>query len=435
MNQSFESIGTLLFLVSLCRSGEQEMEDYNLLELPNGIRVVHKEVANTKIVHCGFILDIGSRDESESQLGIAHFWEHMAFKGTRKRKAFHILNRLDSVGGELNAYTTKEKICFYASVLDKHIQNAFEILQDITFDSIFPEKQIEKERGVILEEMSLYRDSPEDAIQDEFDHVIFGDHPLGQNILGTPKSVRSFSRQDFQQFLQQNMNTEEVVFSCVGNIPFKKVKRLAEKFFGQVPKLNGQKRRISFDHYQAQQRLVSKQISQAHCAIGSTAYHLADEKRLPFFMLLNILGGPGMNSRLNLALREKYGFVYNVEAAYQPYSDTGLFAIFYGTEKKQAKRSQRLVLKELDKLKNIPLGSLQLHTAKEQLIGQLAMAEENNANLMLMMGKSILDLGRIESLESIFDQIRLVTSDQLIALANESFDESKMSFLTFLPEA
>ena len=216
------------------------MEDYNLLELPNGIRVVHKEVANTKIVHCGFILDIGSRDESESQLGIAHFWEHMAFKGTRKRKAFHILNRLDSVGGELNAYTTKEKICFYASVLDKHIQNAFEILQDITFDSIFPEKQIEKERGVILEEMSLYRDSPEDAIQDEFDHVIFGDHPLGQNILGTPKSVRSFSRQDFQQFLQQNMNTEEVVFSCVGNIPFKKVKRLAEKFFGQVPKLNAQ---------------------------------------------------------------------------------------------------------------------------------------------------------------------------------------------------
>jgi len=411
------------------------MEDYNLLELPNGIRVVHKEVANTKIVHCGFILDIGSRDERENQLGIAHFWEHMAFKGTSKRKAFHILNRLDSVGGELNAYTTKEKICFYASALDKHTENAFEILQDITFDSVFPEKQIENERGVILEEMSLYRDSPEDAIQDEFDHVIFGEHPLGQNILGTPSSVRSFHRKDFQQFLNENMNTEQVVFSCVGNIPFKKVKKLAEKYFGHVPRLHGQRQRIDFKHYQPLTQTITKQISQAHCAIGSTAYNLADDKRLPFFMLLNILGGPGMNSRLNLALREKYGFVYNVEAVYHPYSDTGLFAIFYGTEKKQAKRSQRLVMKELEKLKKSPLGTMQLHKAKEQLIGQLAMSEENNANLMLMMGKSILDLGRIESLESIFDQIRLVTSQQLLDIANESFDESKMSFLTFLPEA
>lgn len=410
------------------------MEDYNLLELPNGIRVVHKEVSNTKIVHCGFILDIGSRDERENQLGIAHFWEHMAFKGTKKRKAFHILNRLDSVGGELNAYTTKEKICFYASALDKHTENAFELLQDITFHSIFPEKQIENERGVILEEMSLYRDSPEDAIQDEFDQVVFGEHPLGQNILGTPNSVKSFHRNDFQNFLKQNMNTEKVVFSCVGNIPFKKVQRLAEKYFGSVPKMSGQRQRILFDGYSARSLTIEKQISQAHCAIGSTAFNLSDDKRLPFFMLLNILGGPGMNSRLNLALREKYGFVYNVEAAYHPFSDTGLFAIFYGTEKGQAKRSQKLVMKELNKLKKIPLGSLQLHTAKEQLIGQLAMAEENNTNLMLMLGKSILDQGKIESLDSIFKQIRSFSSGQLVDLANEAFDESQMSFLTFLPK-
>ena len=410
------------------------MVDYNLLELPNGIRVVHKEVANTKIVHCGFILDIGSRDERENQYGIAHFWEHMAFKGTKKRKAFHILNRLDSVGGELNAYTTKEKICFYASALDKHTENAFELLQDITFDSIFPEKQIEKERGVILEEMSLYKDSPEDAIQDEFDHVIFGDHPLGQNILGTPSSVKSFHRNDFQNFLRENMNTEQVVFSCVGNIPFKKVERLAKKYFGHVPRLSGQRKRIHFNGYTPKQLVVEKNISQAHCAIGSTAYDLADDKRLPFFMLLNVLGGPGMNSRLNLALREKYGFVYNVEASYHPFSDTGLFAIFYGTEKSQAKRSQKLVMKELIKLKKTPLGSLQLHTAKEQLIGQLAMSEENNANLMLMMGKSILDLDRIESLDSIFQQIRAVTSQELLDIANEAFDESQMSVLTFLPK-
>lgn len=410
------------------------MEDYNLLELPNGIRVVHKEVNNTKIVHCGFVLDIGSRDERANQLGIAHFWEHMAFKGTKKRKAFHILNRLDSVGGELNAYTTKEKICFYASTLDKHTENAFELLQDITFDSIFPEKQIENERGVILEEMSLYRDSPEDAIQDEFDQVVFGDHPLGQNILGTQGSVNSFRRQDFQAFLKQNLNTEKVVFSCVGNIPFKKVKRLAEKYFGAVPKQTGERQRVDFGLYTPKNVVVEKQISQAHCAIGSTAFELGHPKRLPFFMLLNLLGGPGMNSRLNLALREKYGFVYNVEANYHPFSDTGLFAIFYGTEKRQAARSKKLVLKELQKLRKIPLGTLQLHNAKEQLVGQLAMSEENNVNMMLMMGKSILDLERIESLDSIFKNIRKQTSAQLLEIAKEAFAEEKMSYLTFLPQ-
>ncbi|MCO6359956.1 M16 family metallopeptidase [Roseivirga pacifica] len=410
------------------------MVDYNLFQLPNGIRIVHKEVPNTKIVHCGFILDIGSRDERENQLGIAHFWEHMAFKGTKKRKAFHILNRLDSVGGELNAYTTKEKICFYASALERHTDSAFELLQDITFDSIFPEKQIENERGVILEEMALYKDSPEDAIQDEFDNVVFGEHPLGQNILGTPNSVKSFRRADFQNFVKQNLNTERVVFSCVGGIPFKKVKRLAEKYFGKVPHFKAEKQRIAFGTYSPQTKVEERAISQAHCAIGSTAFELGHDDRLKFFMLLNILGGPGMNSRLNLALREKYGFVYNVEAAYHPYSDTGLFAIFYGTEKSQANRSRRLVMKELKKLREKPLGTMQLHSAKEQLVGQLAMAEENNVNLMLMMGKSILDLERIESLDSIFKNIRSVTSTELLDIANATLQDDKMSFLTFLPQ-
>ncbi|RKQ51428.1 putative Zn-dependent peptidase [Roseivirga pacifica] len=410
------------------------MVDYNLFQLPNGIRIVHKEVPNTKIVHCGFILDIGSRDERENQLGIAHFWEHMAFKGTKKRKAFHILNRLDSVGGELNAYTTKEKICFYASALERHTDSAFELLQDITFDSIFPEKQIENERGVILEEMALYKDSPEDAIQDEFDNVVFGEHPLGQNILGTPNSVKSFRRADFQNFVKQNLNTERVVFSCVGGIPLKKVKRLAEKYFGKVPHFKAEKQRIAFGTYLPQTKVEERAISQAHCAIGSTAFELGHDDRLKFFMLLNILGGPGMNSRLNLALREKYGFVYNVEAAYHPYSDTGLFAIFYGTEKSQTNRSRRLVMKELKKLREKPLGTMQLHSAKEQLVGQLAMAEENNVNLMLMMGKSILDLERIESLDSIFKNIRSVTSTELLDIANATLQDDKMSFLTFLPQ-
>jgi predicted Zn-dependent peptidase len=315
------------------------------------------------------------------------------------------------------------------------MESAFELLQDITFDSIFPEKQIENERGVILEEMSLYRDSPEDAIQDEFDDVIFRDHPLGKNILGTPSSVKSFQRKDFQDFLKTNMNTEGIVFSCVGNVPLKKVTKLAEKYFGAIPHVKAKRERVLFKGYTPSSETIKRNITQAHCAIGTTAFALGDKRRLPFFMLINILGGPGMNSRLNLALREKYGFVYNIEASYNPYSDTGLFAIFYGTELSQVNRSKKLIAKELKLLREKPLGTLQLHKAKEQLVGQLAMAEENNASLMLMMGKSILDMNKVHSLEGIIKNIRSISSEQLIDIANEALVEDQLSYLTFLPKS
>ena len=409
--------------------------DYNLHTLPNGIRIVHKQVNNTKIVHCGFVLDIGSRDELESQQGIAHFWEHMAFKGTQKRKAFHILNRLDSVGGELNAYTTKEKVCFYASVLDKHLENAMELLTDITFHSIFPEKQIEKERGVILEEMAMYLDSPEDALQDDFDAQIFSNHPLGYNILGTSESVRSFQRQDFIDFVQGNLDTDRLIFSCVGNIDLKKVIRLAQKHLSELPCYQTERLRPLFSGYTPSRKTVHKSLAQAHCVMGCTSYALADDKRLPFIMLSNILGGPAMNSRLNLSLREKKGLVYSVDASYTPYLETGLFSISFATEAKQLNKSIRLVEKELQLLKEKPLGSMQLHFAKEQLIGQLAMSEENNASLMLMMGKSILDLEKIESLESIFDRIRSISATEIQDISQEMFNEEDFSVLTYEPES
>lgn len=408
--------------------------DYNLYTLPNGIRIVHKQVNNTKIVHCGFILDIGSRDEQPDQQGIAHFWEHMAFKGTQKRKAFHILNRLDSVGGELNAYTTKEKVCFYASVLDKHIENALELLTDITFQSVFPEKQIEKERGVILEEMAMYQDSPEDALQDDFDGQVFAGHPLGYNILGTSESVRSFSRNDFIRFVHENIDSNRLIFSCVGNISLQKVKRLVQKHLSELPCYTSERKRPLFNGYTPSHHTEYKSLTQSHCIMGRTSYALADEKRLPFIMLSNILGGPAMTSRLNLALREKKGLVYAVDASYTPYLETGLFSISFATEPKQLQKSIKLAYKELQLLKDKPLGSMQLHFAKEQLIGQLAMAEENNASLMLMMGKSILDLEKIESLESIFETIRKISAQELQEIAHEMFDQQSFSILTFEPE-
>ena len=410
------------------------VKDYNLYTLPNGIRIVHKQVHHTKIVHCGFILDIGSRDEHPDQQGITHFWEHMAFKGTKKRKAFHILNRLDSVGGELNAYTTKEKVCFYASVLDKHLENALDLLTDITFHSVFPEKQIEKERGVILEEMAMYQDSPEDALQDDFDGQVFANHPLGYNILGTPESVRSFDRNNFIRFVRENMDNSRLIFSCVGNISFSRIKRLVEKYLHSLPEYRSERSRPLFNSYTPSRERVFKSLTQAHCVMGRPSYALGDEKRLPFIMLSNILGGPAMNSRLNLALREKKGLVYAVDASYTPYLETGLFNISFATEARQLQKSIKLVEKELQLLKEKPLGSMQLHYAKEQLIGQLAMAEENNSGLMLMMGKSILDLDRIESLESIFERIRSITATELQDIANEMFEQQQFSILTFEPE-
>jgi predicted Zn-dependent peptidase len=409
------------------------MLEYQIHTLPNGIRILHKQVLNTKIAHSGFTLDIGSRDENEDQLGLAHFWEHMAFKGTEKRKAFHILNRLETVGGELNAYTTKEKICFYASVLDAHFEKAFELLVDITFHSIFPTKEIEKERGVILEEMAMYLDTPEDAIVDEFDAVIFKNHSLGNNILGTTESVSRFQKQDFLDFIAHNYSTDRLVFASVSNLPFGKVVKLAEKYLANIPARIQPRKRTSFQKYEPQLVRIEKPINQAHCIIGAPAYALSDPKRIPFFMLSNLIGGPGMNSRLNLAVREKYGLVYTIDASYTAYVDTGLFNIYFGTEKKQLKRTTDLVLKELKKLRETQLTTTQLHNTKAQLMGQLAMAEESNIGYMMMMGKSILDLNRIDTLNEIFDQIKSTTAADLQDIANEVLAEEKLSFLNYVP--
>lgn len=411
------------------------MPEYNTFVLPNGIKVIHQQIAHTKVAHCGFILDIGSRDEKPEQQGIAHFWEHMAFKGTKKRRAFHILNRLDSVGGELNAYTTKEKICFYASVLEPYFGNAIELLYDITFQSVFPEKQIERERNVILEEMAMYYDTPEDAIQDDFDDLIFTGHPLGRNILGTTESIRRFQRQDFTQFISENLDTENLVFSSVGPMPMKKVVRLAEKYFSQIPVFKSSRKREPFSGYHPQAEVSYRNLTQSQCAIGRPAYNIKDKERLPFFALVNILGGPGMNSRLNLALREKYGYVYSVEASYTPYIDTGMFGIYFGTEPSRIEKGINIVMKELKKLREVSLGTIQLHNAKEQLIGQLAMAEENYTNLMLMLGKSLLDLQKVEDIEEIYKKINDITATELQDIANEMFDEKSLSMLTFMPKS
>jgi predicted Zn-dependent peptidase len=410
------------------------MVDYEIHEFSNGIRLVHKQIGHSRIAHLGFILDVGSRDELPNEEGLAHFWEHMAFKGTTRRKAFHILNRLEAVGGELNASTTREKIAFYASLLDLHTKKAAELLADITFHSTFPEREIEKERQVILEEMSMYRDTPDDAIFDDFDEMVFSNHPLGTNILGTEKTVSSFNRDDFRRFITRATAPGRVIFSSVANIPLKKMVAMLEPHLADVELKGEPQVRTPAVPGPPERRIVRKSITQSHIVMGLPAFSLYHPDRLAFFMLTNILGGPGANSRLNLALRERHGYVYGVDAGFTSYTDTGLFSIYFATDPKRMNKSLQLAEKEMKLLREKPLGTAQLHLAKEQLMGQLAMAEESNSGLMMVLGRDILDHGKVETLQSIFDQIRGVTSKRLQDLSNQFLNPDSMWQLIYEAE-
>lgn len=408
------------------------MSDLHHVVLSNGIRLVYQQVAHTQIVHCGVFLDVGSRDESEATQGITHFWEHLAFKGTRKRRAFQIINSIDSVGGELNAYTDKEKVVFFASVRDHYFERAVDVLADITFQSIFPENEIEKERGVILQEMAMYLDNPDDSLQDEFESVIYGKHPMGMNILGRTETVSTFSRRDFKEFFKQRLDTKRIAFSCVGNLPPSQVEKAFRNYFSVKPSYRTAKRKASIKYNPLSKELL-RPVKQAKCAIGRPAYPIHHENRIPFYLLVNMLGGPGMNSRLNMALREKHGYVYSIDAHYVSYTDTGMFAVFFGTKPNKLDRCINLVQQELNKFCDRTLTIRQLNSAKEQLKGQMAMAEENNQTMMMMLGRSTLDLNRVPSLEEIFEIINETNSTTLRRIAEEMFDHKGLSFLTMIP--
>ncbi|MEK6547400.1 MAG: pitrilysin family protein [Bacteroidota bacterium] len=409
------------------------MNSIQLTTLNNGITIVHRQVMHTEISHLGIMLDIGSRDELDNEQGLAHFWEHLAFKGTKKKNNIQIINRLEVIGGELNAYTTKEKICFHASVLSPYFERALELITDITFHSIFPAKELEKERSVILEEMSMYYEAPEDAIQDDFDELLFPKHSLGANILGTQETVNSFKQSDLNAFIARNLDTSRIVISSIGKHPHEKVFKWAEKHLGHIPVQRNQVKRILPPSMLPMEKITKRGLNQSYVALGRQSYAIKHPDRLAFFMLINLLGGPSMNSLLNVSIREKRGLVYSIEANFTSYVDSGFWAIYFGTESNQVAKSVKLIHKEFDKLKDRRLSPAQLLKIKSQLKGQMAMAEESNLNFMLMMAKSLLDREKIETLEEIFEQIDLVSSEQLQSLAQEMFQSEQLSYLIFEP--
>ena len=402
----------------------------NTHTLKNGIRLIHQQV-ESPAAHFGIILNTGSRDELPEEQGIAHFIEHIIFKGTRKRKAFHIISRIEDVGGELNAYTTKEETAIYATFLNEHYNRSMELISDIITNSNFPQKEIEREKEVVIEEINSYKDSPSELIFDEFDELLFDGHPIARNILGTPDHLKSFKRESIIQFVTKNYHTDEMVLSSVGSIPFEKLISLAEKYFENIPEHPRQQPRLLFDHYQPGNLRLEKDTFQAHCVIGNIAYNAQSDRRMGMVLLNNILGGQSMNSRLNMALRERNGIAYNIESNYSAFSDTGQFNVYFGTDRENLNKAIKLVNKEFRLLKNKALGTLQLSKAKKQLIGQIAISSENRDDLMLTLGKSFLLYNKVDSLPAIYKKIEAITSSQLLEIANEVFEEKSMSTLIY----
>ena len=454
---------------------------YNTYTLDNGLRIIHLP-SDSKVVYCGYQINAGTRNEEPGEEGLAHFCEHVTFKGTERRKAWHILNCLESVGGDLNAYTNKEGTVYYSAILKEHIARAVDLLSDIVFHSVYPQAEIDKEVEVICDEIESYNDSPAELIYDEFENILFKGSPLGHNILGTAEQVRAFKTEDALRFTQKLYRPDNAIFFAYGDIDFKKLVKLigraladdgsgklAEKgchadfaddadfsgetgdtgFSGardseitqisQAPQMT-QISRGAIDSMGSMDPMGSpagktivmqKNTHQAHVMIGTQAYDVNDDRRMPLYLLNNMLGGPGMNAKLNLALREHNGLVYTVESTMVAYGDTGTWSIYFGCDEHDVKRCLRLVRKELDKFMQKPLSDAQLKAAKKQIKGQIGVACDNRENFALDFGKSFLHYGWEKNVDRLYEQVDEITAAQIQAVAQELFDKDRLTTLIF----
>ena len=455
---------------------------YNTYTLDNGLRIIHLP-SDSKVVYCGYQINAGTRNEEPGEEGLAHFCEHVTFKGTERRKAWHILNCLESVGGDLNAYTNKEGTVYYSAILKEHIARAVDLLSDIVFHSVYPQAEIDKEVEVICDEIESYNDSPAELIYDEFENILFKGSPLGHNILGTAEQVRSFKTEDALRFTRKLYRPDNAIFFAYGDIDFKKLVKLIRKALGECPKgrelacsadcksaetpteeriaeetptkeriteetptgetpteemeAGDANHKVQSSKFNVQSKVagqtivMQKNTHQAHVMIGTRAYDVNDDRRMPLYLLNNMLGGPGMNAKLNLALREHNGLVYTVESTMVAYGDTGTWSIYFGCDEHDVKRCLRLVRKELDKFMQKPLSDAQLKAAKKQIKGQIGVACDNRENFALDFGKSFLHYGWEKNVDRLYEQVDAITAAQIQAVAQELFDKDRLTTLIF----
>lgn len=449
---------------------------YNTYTLDNGLRIIHLP-SDSKVVYCGYQINAGTRNEEPGEEGLAHFCEHVTFKGTERRKAWHILNCLESVGGDLNAYTNKEGTVYYSAILKEHIARAVDLLTDIVFHSVYPQAEIDKEVEVICDEIESYNDSPAELIYDEFENIIFKGSPLGHNILGTAEQVRSFKTEDALRFTRKLYRPDNAIFFAYGDIDFKKLVKLIRKALAdddsgkvaenaansvgklaeeklpqisQITQISGDENSITTEksvssvksvgpenyptvgkEIAGQTIVMQKNTHQAHVMIGTRAYDVNDSRRMPLYLLNNMLGGPGMNAKLNLALREHNGLVYTVESTMVAYGDTGIWSIYFGCDEHDVKRCLRLVRKELDKFMQKPLSEAQLKAAKKQIKGQVGVACDNRENFALDFGKSFLHYGWEKDVDNLYRQVDEITAQQMQDVAQELFATDRLLTLIY----
>ena len=426
---------------------------YNTYTLDNGLRIIHLP-SDSQVVYCGYQINAGTRDEEPGEEGLAHFCEHVTFKGTERRKAWHILNCLESVGGDLNAYTNKEGTVYYSAILKEHIARAVDLLSDIVFHSVYPQAEIDKEVEVICDEIESYNDSPAELIYDEFENILFKGSPLGHNILGTAEQVRAFKTEDALRFTRKLYRPDNAIFFAYGDIDFKKLVKLLKTLnfeHGTLNFMNSKtsetptaemeagdaNHKVQSSMFNVQSKVagqtivMQKNTHQAHVMIGTHAYDVNDDRRMPLYLLNNMLGGPGMNAKLNLALREHNGLVYTVESTMVAYGDTGTWSIYFGCDEHDVKRCLRLVRKELDKFMQKPLSDAQLKAAKKQIKGQIGVACDNRENFALDFGKSFLHYGWEKNVDRLYEQVDEITAAQIQAVAQELFDKDRLTTLIF----
>lgn len=394
--------------------------EFNFYTLPNGIRCIHKQV-RSGVVHCALTVNTGSRDELATEHGLAHLLEHSFFKGTEKRKAYHINCRLENLGGELNAYTTKEETVIHTSTLKTDFSKATELISDIVFRSTFPQKEIDKEKEVIIDEINSYKDSPTDRIYDEFEDMLFAGSSLGHNILGCKKSVTGFTRDNLNTFIGRCYNTTEMVFSAIGNISFKRFKEVCDRYFTEVGYSSRKFERDSQQVYSQQTKKINRNFHQAHCIIGNRAYSLPDGDRIAMSLLTNILGGPSANSLLNMEIRERRGLAYTIEAGYTPYTDTGIATIYFGTDNDKVDLCLRLIRNILDKITRNGLPPRVFSMAKKQFIGQMLISMESNENYMLNAARSYLNFDSVDSVGTVCEKIQSLEQDDILRVAGQVF--------------
>lgn len=398
------------------------MKEFETYILPNGIRGIHRQV-RSGVTHCALVVNAGSRDERRGEYGIAHFTEHALFKGTERRKAYQVNCRLENLGGELNAYTTKEDTTLHATILRRDFSRAVELLADVMFRSTFPESELRKEREVIADEINTYKDSPSERIYDDFEDLIFRNSELGHNILGSKASISRFGTCDLRRFVERTYTTDQMVFSSIGNFSTATARSVAERYLAPYAATSRDYARQEVTPYDSFDVRLARHTHQAHGIIGTRGYGITCEKRLPLALLVNILGGPSANSLLNLLLRERYALSYNVEASYTPYSDSGIVGIYFSSDHDNASQCIELIEGEVERLRREPISARRLSIAKRQFVAQMAISMESNEGYMLGAGKSYLIYRDIDTLEEAYAKVMGISAEQLLDVANECFGD------------